>query len=273
MIVTTLVENTSTSEEYGHEHGLSLHIETGSRKLLFDVGASDLFLQNAQKLGVAIVDVDALVISHGHYDHGGGLGAFLHANKRADVFLHRQAFEKHYRLGKDGELEYIGLADEAGQDERITFTSARHMINESAWVFSNVVRREPHPVSNAALVMEKDGQTTEDLFAHEQNLVIEEKGKIFLFTGCAHNGIDNIIDHFYGLEGKMPDYVFGGFHLSNRGSGPEALAALDRLAETLKGTKARYYTGHCTGLESFQRLKAVMGDKICYMAAGSTIHV
>lgn len=147
------------------------------------------------------------------------------------------------------------------------------MINESAWVFSNVVRREPHPVSNAALVMEKDGQTTEDLFAHEQNLVIEEKGKIFLFTGCAHNGIDNIIDHFYGLEGKMPDYVFGGFHLSNRGSGPEDLAALDRLAETLKGTKARYYTGHCTSLESFQRLKAVMGDKICYMAAGSTIHV
>ena len=76
-----------------------------------------------------------------------------------------------------------------------------------------------------------------------------------------------------GRRWGLTEYVFGGFHLSNRGSGPEALAALDRLAETLKGTKARDYTGHCTGLESFQRLKAVMGDKICYMAAGSTIHV
>lgn len=274
MIVTTLVENTSISEEeYGPEHGLSLYIETGNQKLLFDVGASDLFLQNAQKLGVPVADVDALVISHGHYDHGGGLGTFLKENKRAGIFVHLQAFEKHYRLGSDEELEYIGLAAEDGQDERITLTSERHRINEQAWVFSNVVDREPRLGSNVALVMEQDGRIKRDVFAHEQNLVIEENGQVFLFTGCAHNGIANIIDHFHVLEGRMPDYVFGGFHLANRGSGAEDLAELDRLGEYLLGTKARFYTGHCTGPEPYERLRAIMGDKIGYLATGSIIRV
>ncbi|AFV12532.1 metallo-beta-lactamase family protein [Thermacetogenium phaeum DSM 12270] len=72
MLIKTLVENTSISKDFGSEHGLSLYIETKKHKILFDVGASELFLQNAKKLNVNIADVDFLVISHGHYDHGGG---------------------------------------------------------------------------------------------------------------------------------------------------------------------------------------------------------
>ena len=68
MIIKTLAENTSLTEDFGNEHGLSLYIETKGHKILFDVGASNLFLQNAQKLGVNISDVDFLVISHGHYE-------------------------------------------------------------------------------------------------------------------------------------------------------------------------------------------------------------
>lgn len=77
MIIKTLVENTSISKDFGNEHGLSLYIETNALKNLFDVGASELFLKNAEKLGVNITDVDFLVISHGHYDHGGGLRMFF----------------------------------------------------------------------------------------------------------------------------------------------------------------------------------------------------
>ncbi len=76
MIIKMLAENTAASGEFACEHGLSLHIETKGHRLLFDVGASGLFLENARKMGVVISDVDTLVISHGHYDHGGGLGAF-----------------------------------------------------------------------------------------------------------------------------------------------------------------------------------------------------
>ena len=81
MIIKTLVENTSISKDFGNEHGLSLYIETNALKILFDVGASELFLKNAEKLGVNITDVDFLVISHGHYDHGGGLKTFFKERK------------------------------------------------------------------------------------------------------------------------------------------------------------------------------------------------
>jgi len=80
MIIKTLVENTALSKNFGSEHGLSLYIEANSHKILFDVGASELFLENAKKLNVDISEVDYLIISHGHYDHGGGLRAFLREN-------------------------------------------------------------------------------------------------------------------------------------------------------------------------------------------------
>ncbi len=117
MIIKTLVENTSISKEYGSEHGLSLYIETQGQKVLFDVGASGLFLENAKKLDVNIADVDFLVISHGHYDHGGGLGTFLQENTKADVFIHRLAFEKHYALRPNEKLEFIGLEEGLKQDK------------------------------------------------------------------------------------------------------------------------------------------------------------
>ncbi len=90
MLIKTLVENTSLSKDFGSEHGLSLYIETQNHKILFDVGASDLFLQNAKKLDVNIADVDFLAISHGHYDHGGGLKTFLEENTKAEVFLRKR---------------------------------------------------------------------------------------------------------------------------------------------------------------------------------------
>lgn len=95
MIVRTLVEDTKTATGLGSEHGLSLHIETNGYKILFDVGASDLFLRNANEMNVSVSDVDYLVISHGHYDHGGGLRAFLKTNTKAKVFIHQLAFEKY----------------------------------------------------------------------------------------------------------------------------------------------------------------------------------
>lgn len=109
MLIKTLVENTSISKDFGSEHGLSLYIETKKHKILFDVGASELFLQNAKKFDVSIADVDFLVISHGHYDHGGGLKTFFKENTKAEVFLHRLAFEKHYAIRPNDELEFIGL--------------------------------------------------------------------------------------------------------------------------------------------------------------------
>lgn len=273
MIIKALVENTSLSKELGSEHGLSLYIETNSRKILFDVGASNLFLENARKLNVDISDVDYLIISHGHYDHGGGLKTFLLENKKAEIYLHRLAFEKYYALRSDNELEYIGLDEELKQSSRIVFTSDHFFISGQIQVFSNVTRKESLPKSNNNLFMEHDGKIVQDTFAHEQNLIIEEAEKTLLVTGCAHNGIINILEHFKDLKGRMPDYVVGGFHLSSRSSGNEAHEMIDRIGKYLVDTKAKFYTCHCTGLKPYKRLKVIMGDSIDYLSAGSEIQI
>jgi len=273
MIIKTLVENTALSKNFGSEHGLSLYIEANSRKILFDVGASELFLENAKKLNVDISEVDYLIISHGHYDHGGGLRAFLRENTKAEVFLHRLAFEKYYALRSNDEPEYIGLDEELKQNKRIVFTSDRFFVSKGVQVFSNITRKEPLPKSNDSLLMKHDGKIVQDTFAHEQNLIIEEAGKTLLVTGCAHNGIVNILEYFHDLKRRMPNYVIGGFHLSSRSGGNEVHEMIDRIGKYLVDTKAKFYTCHCTGLEPYKRLKTIMGDSIDYLSAGSEIHI
>lgn len=271
MIIKALAENTSISKEFGNEHGLSLYIQTKAYKILFDVGASGLFLENAQKLGVDIADIDFLVISHGHYDHGGGLKMFLQKNERADVFLHPQAFGEHYALRPSGKLEYTGLDKELEQNGQIMFTSDQFFIGREIQIYSDVTQKEPQPLSNDGLLIMRDGQLMNDTFVHEQNLIIEEDGKTLLITGCAHNGIINIVEHFHTLKGYMPDYVIGGFHLSSRSGGDENFETVDKIGKYLVDTKAKYYTCHCTGIDAYNRLKGIMGDNIEYLSTGSEI--
>jgi len=268
------VENTALSEDFDCEHGLSLYIETKKHKLLFDVGASGLFLQNAKRMNVDISNVDYLIISHGHSDHGGGLRTFLEENTKAQVFLHQLAFERYYTLSLDSKLEYGGLDGELKQNERFIFTSDCFFISKGIEVFSNINKNHPLPILNKKLFMEQNGQILQDTFAHEQNLIIEEDGKTLLVTGCAHNGIINILEHFYDLKKRMPDYVIGGFHLSIQSAeNSESPETIDKIGKYLLDTNAKIYTCHCTGIEPYNRLKADMGDRIDYLSAGSEIKI
>lgn len=266
MLIKTLAENISNIEDLGSEHGLSIFIETKHHKLLFDTGAGALFSENAAKMKVNLAEVELAVISHGHYDHGGGLKTFLNINNKAKVYLQQKAFEKHYLNIAAGEKKDIGLDETLLTHERLVFMQDRMYIDEELELFSNVLGERLRPSGNRYLLSKAGESFMLDDFAHEQNLILNEDGKNVLVTGCAHNGIVNIIEHFRKEKNSTPDYIIGGFHLQD-----EQPDVVGEIGKYLMETKAKCYTCHCTGIESYKLLKAMLGENIEYLSTGSQL--
>lgn len=193
MRVIVLVENTSISKDYKSKHGLCLYIETKKHKLLFDLGSNSLFLENAVKLGVNITDIDSVIISHGHNDHGGALKYFLENNAKANIYISRYAFEEYY-------ANFLGMKWNVGLDRklkdhpRIILIEDEYVIDEELQIFSNIEEHLYLPTANNSLFVKQNGTYEHDTFKHEQYLIISESNYKTLFSGCAHNGIVNILN-------------------------------------------------------------------------------
>ena len=255
MKLVTLMENTSCREDICFEHGLSLYLETDCHKILFDAGQSVAFADNARKLGVDLKAVDFAVLSHGHYDHSGGLGKFLEINKAAPVYVSQWAFEPHWE--SDG--RYVGVEQSLQENSRIRYVAEKTELAEGITLY----RLDKSPMDTAGLLVEEDGMRKPDDFRHEQYLLMEEAGKRILISGCSHKGILNIVDAF------RPDILVGGFHFMKM----EDEALLRSAAEKLLQYDTVYYTGHCTGLKQYDFLKTIMGDRLHYISAGTVLEI
>lgn len=256
MRIVTLVENTACREDLTAEHGLSLYIETGEHRILFDAGQSSAFAENAEKLRIDLSQVDLAVLSHGHYDHGGGLLRFLEINGSAPVWMNPHAFEGHYNaLDK-----YIGLAPGLAESRRIRFAENGQTVGNGLTLFSRI--NCLHGIRPFGLTVKERGILVPEDFRHEQYLLIEEAGKRILISGCSHRGILNIMNHF------RPDVLIGGFHFMKMD--PEG-EELDAAAAELKRFPCVYYTGHCTGQAQFARLKKALGQQLHGLSTGNEI--
>ena len=258
MKIKVLTENTSRKLQIGCEHGLSLYIETGDHKLLFDMGQSALFAENAEKLHVDLSQVEFAVLSHGHYDHGGGLKSYLHINDHAPVYLSRSAFEPHY----NGADKYIGLDEELKNCDRLIFTDEEYRINENLTLFSVNKSEMRYPLDTGGLLVRENGSLIPEDFRHEQYLMIEENGKRVLFSGCSHQGILNIMNWF------RPDVLVGGFHFMKHPLDDELL----RYGKMLSAFDTTYYTCHCTGVEQFPFLQPLI-PRMHYLSEGEEIRI
>ena len=267
MIIKVLVNDNSENKEYKCEHGLSIYIETEKHKILFDLGQSDLFLENAKKSNVDISDIDIVIISHGHYDHGGGIRSFLESNSKAKIYIHEKAFSKLYSL-KDNNERYIGLDEDLKNNERLFFTSKQIKIDEELLLFSDVKNSANISYSNNRLIIKRDNGFENDLYEHEQSLIITEKDKKVLFVGCAHKGIENIVYRANESKDRPMNYVIGGFHLHDKSK-----EIVSQLAKVLLKIDSKYYTCHCTGSEAYRVLKDIMKDNIDYLSTGNVINI
>lgn len=235
-----------------------------------DTGATGKFAGNADILGVDISNIDLCFLSHGHYDHGGGLKAFMEANSKAPIYVSPKVFGQYYHF-KGDRNHYIGLDDYEDKD-RFVFTDKDTHFPAGISSFTDVTERKLWPATNAELKEKTADGYIQDEFLHEQYLVIEENNKKILFSGCAHNGIINIIDKFKSVYKCYPDYVFSGFHmLSKNGYSNEAVADIISTGNELNQYGTKFYTCHCTGDEPFLYLKNIMGDHIEYISTGDEV--
>ena len=282
MKITVLAENTLSEkisqplkEKLKTEHGLSLFIETENHKILFDMGQTNIFIENAKHLELDLENVDFAILSHGHYDHGGlhssenqlfGVSGFLLLNKSAPIFLQETAFSENYNASK----KYIGLdkslLENPDFQKRKVFIQDEKVITENLKLISCNNFEKIAPTNTDGLTQLKDGIFVPEDFSHEHYLLIEENHKKILISGCSHKGILNITEWF------KPDILIGGFHLKSFDvENPADKEKLISLGEKLASYNSTFYTCHCTGLPQFDLLKSVMNEKLFYLATGDKV--
>ena len=264
--VVTLIEDTKINEskDIVAGHGLSLYIERNGQRILFDTGPSSQFIRNSEKLGVDIKKIDLAIISHAHMDHLGGLPFFLWTNKKATVYLSKnalknQAFRALYSKMDEGSFNRIRFVDSfipfrdkslTGFNAPLEFLTGFTEIAQDIFILTEVEER--HPIR--------------DRVDHEIILIIKNNNKLIIFSGCSHNEILNIIGT---VTRTFPNIyikaVIGGFHLAGEDS--DFVEQIGK--EMIKYPFEKIYTCHCTGVENYRILKTILGMRIEYISTGS----
>ncbi len=271
MELMTLLENTACQGGLFSAHGLSLYLQAAGKRILFDMGPDETYLANATTLGVDVSTVDLAIVSHGHYDHTGGLKAFLDCNDHAPVYIHQGAFASYYHGA-----EYIGIPSglDAYAHRFITVTGTQE-IAPGLTLFGEVPDLTGATLASAQLTEKlPDGTVCPDDFRHEQNLLIQEADKTILIAGCAHRGILNILTKAEAMVGGELTALVGGFHLFQLAqSDPQADEIIRQLSQGLGLRTTQYYTGHCTGDYAYGQLEEQLGSQLQRISGGYSIQI
>ncbi len=272
---TVLCENTAGFPfKVMGEHGLSILIERGDQRILFDTGQGVGLTANADVMGKDLAAVDTVVLSHGHYDHTGGLAGFLEKSGQATVIGHPDVLEDRYaQIGAEGSGTpplSIGIpfSREALEEKGARFELSTLFQEIAPDIFcTGEVPRPPDWKSwDPRLVVQDGDGYRADPFRDDLSLLLEtDKGPVLLL-GCAHAGLHAIVNHIRKETGLDRFHtILGGTHLGATGR-EDWEKALD-LLETLRVEKIA--PGHCTGIQAWSFLASRLGDRVVPMPAGS----
>ncbi len=272
--VTILCENTiGIPLDVIGEHGFACHVETESGNYLFDTGRGFGIARNALVLGKDLREIKAIMISHGHYDHTGGLPDVLQIKGAVDVFGHPDMFLKRYWI-KDGKTRFIGIPHrrELLESMGANFRLGREMVEVGPGVY--LTGEIPRNTSfekgdaNMTLITDEGEKIHPDPIRDDLSLVIDGDKGLILVLGCAHAGMVNIIE--YVLEKMNRDRfhaVIGGTHLgfSSESQFEETMRVIDQYRIERIGVS------HCTGLAAAAKLQARLGDRFFFGCIGATV--
>lgn len=268
--LTVIVDNIPFGEIQG-EWGLSILAEYGGKKILVDVGASELFAENMPKLGFRVADVDYAVLSHAHYDHANGMARFFKENEKAKFYLRETAEENCY-FKKFIIHKYIGIPKKilTTYADRIEIVSGDYQLCEGVYLI-------PHKTAGLEMLGKREmmcrrtkkGWKPDD-FSHEQSLVLDTERGLVIINSCSHGGAVNIIRE---ITATFPDKhvygLIGGFHLFNKSE-----AEIREVAEAIKETGINYVcTGHCTKNRAYGIMKEILGDRLEQLRVGLEIKI
>ena len=222
-------------EGFSGEHGLSFYIEHDQKKILFDTGASDLFLENAARLGVGLKGIDMVILSHGHFDHGDGL-KFI-----GDIPLicHPACFVRRYHRGGFRNLGLELSMEEISEKFSLQLHREPYQISEQLFFLGEIPRLNGFEAKKTPYILE-GGE--EDFIMDDSGLACITGQGLVIISGCAHSGICNMIRHASEVTGvQIIRAVIGGFHLKDTGS--RTLKTIEYLK---KKRVEQVLPSHCT---------------------------
>lgn len=264
--ITTLVEDTACGPVLSGEHGLSFWIEYGDRRVLFDTGQTGLLLENARTLGVDLSKADAIVLSHGHYDHTGGLAAVLDIALRAIVYMHPAALLPKFAR-KGTESRAIGMSDSTkkrilahAQDKRVVWTENPTEVMPGLFVTGQIPRNTDFEDVGGAFYVDENCHKA-DALPDDQAVFLHTPRGLVILVGCSHAGVVNTLDYIVKLsEQRQIDSVVGGMHLLSASQG-----RIRKTANAFQSYNVRNIgLAHCTGADAAQQIRDAFPDR-CFL--------
>jgi 7,8-dihydropterin-6-yl-methyl-4-(beta-D-ribofuranosyl)aminobenzene 5'-phosphate synthase len=252
--ITVLVENTAGKRDLLAEHGLSFLIESGRNKILFDTGQGLTLRHNTEKLNVDLKTINAVILSHGHYDHTGGLTFALNGMNCPRLYVHPEAFSLKYALNPDGSAREVGMTAgnkiTAGELAEIVLVEEKTEIAEGLFLTGSVPRTTDFEDTGGAFFKDPECRIPDDL-PDDQALFAETKNGTTVILGCAHSGVINTLRYIQTLTDNRPIHtVIGGMHLLH--ASPKRID--QTIAELRRFNIQRLIPCHCTGFAATIRL-------------------